>query len=126
MSDYWHTKGNKFFKERNFEKAYDCYTKCLSYVPENVLILSNRSLCQLKLKNYIDAEKDASSAIAVDPAFIKAFHHRALARHALLKLEEGIQDLQVCSKAALFMNHFCCIDHGKIKKSAALACVNIH
>ena len=110
MSDYWHTKGNKFFKDKNFEKAYDCYTKSLSYASENVLVLSNRALCQLRLKNYIGAEKDASSAITLDSNFVKAFHHRALARHALLKLEEGIEDLKVCSNTALITNKFCCVD----------------
>ena len=29
MADYWHAKGNKFFKGKKFEKAYDCYTKSL-------------------------------------------------------------------------------------------------
>ena len=119
MADYWHAKGNKFFKGKKFEKAYDCYTKSLSYASENVLVLSNRALCQLRLKNYIGAEKDASSAITLDSNFVKAFHHRALARHALLKREEGIEDLNVCSNTALLANKFCCIDLSTKNKELA-------
>ena len=55
---------------------------------------------------------------------MKAFHHRALARHALLKREEGIEDLNVCSNTALLTNKFCCIDLStKNKELAALTCV---
>lgn len=97
MADEWRVKGNTFFAEGEYQKACDCYSKSLTHVLGNVTVLCNRSLCQLRLKNYIAAEMDASKALAIDSSFVKAFHHRGLARHALGRLESAIQDLKVCT-----------------------------
>ncbi|KAH6555167.1 hypothetical protein KP509_1Z276400 [Ceratopteris richardii] len=95
MADDLRVKGNTFFAEKNFEKAHEYYSKSLSYVPDSVTVLCNRSLCEIRLKNYERAEMDASKALAIDPNYAKAFHHRGLARHALGKLADAMKDLQV-------------------------------
>ncbi|KAI5062962.1 hypothetical protein GOP47_0021509 [Adiantum capillus-veneris] len=99
MEDEWRVKGNTYFAEKNFQKACDCYNKGLTFAPNSVRLLCNKSLSELKLENYVAAEMDASKALAIDSHCIKAFHHRGLARRALGKLEEAIEDLQEVLRA---------------------------
>ncbi|MCO5563633.1 hypothetical protein L7F22_017280 [Adiantum nelumboides] len=99
LADQWHAKGNTFFAEKNFREACDCYAKSLTFDPYSVKALCNKSLCGLKLENYIAAEVDASKALVIDSHCIKAFHHRGLARRALGKLTDALEDLQEVLRA---------------------------
>ncbi|MCO5590943.1 hypothetical protein L7F22_044919 [Adiantum nelumboides] len=96
LADQWHTKGNNFFAEKNFREACDCYAKSLTFDPYSLRALCNKSLCELKLENYRAAEVDTSKALVIDSHCIKAFHHRGLARRALGKLTDALEDLQPC------------------------------
>ena len=58
------TKGNEHFSDGKYEEAIQSYTRCLSKpdVGESkALVYSNRALAQIKLKNWKQAEEDASS-----------------------------------------------------------------
>lgn len=67
-------QGNQRFKEGKYDDAIECYTNGISFDPENVVLLSNRSMALLKQKKYAAADEDASIAIALDNKFGKAYY----------------------------------------------------
>lgn len=95
LADEWRLTGNSFYAHGDIERAEECYTTSLNYVPLNPATLSNRAMCRLKLKRYKGAEEDASEAIAIDKTSHKAYFRRGLARRALKKLEAAQADFKV-------------------------------
>jgi tetratricopeptide (TPR) repeat protein len=60
-----------------FEKAIDCYTRCLPHIDDSdhslrTIVYSNRAQCHLKLKKYENAYTDADKAIQFDPNHLKS------------------------------------------------------
>ena len=113
--------GNKFFKEQKLDIALSKYQKGLRYLHEypepiegdpadlgaqltalRISLHSNSALLQLKLKEYADAEKSASNALAVkdikDADKGKAYYRRALARKELKNEDEAVADLEQAIK----------------------------
>jgi tetratricopeptide (TPR) repeat protein len=95
-------RGNAALSEGDFSSAKKHYARGLkigkSLVQEEqiiALILSlhlNASLACLKLSEYAEAEKNATDALAIDPANVKALYRRGLARSKSGKLEEAKGD----------------------------------
>ena len=57
QADQLKLQGNAFFISLDFNKAIDCYTRCLPHIPDSdhnlrTIVYSNRAQCQLKLKKY--------------------------------------------------------------------------
>jgi tetratricopeptide (TPR) repeat protein len=57
MADLLKAQGNAFFMSLEFEKAIDCYSRCLPHVPDSdhsmsTIVFSNRAQCYIKLKQY--------------------------------------------------------------------------
>jgi tetratricopeptide (TPR) repeat protein len=55
MADTLKQQGNAFFMSLEYDKAIDCYTRCLPHIPEsdhlmNTIVYSNRAQCYIKLK----------------------------------------------------------------------------
>ncbi|PWN31010.1 putative mitochondrial precursor protein import receptor tom70 [Jaminaea rosea] len=74
--------GNKAYQERRFEPAIDLYTKAIAAQPLAVFF-SNRAACYSNLSKYREVIKDCDSALAMDPAYIKALNRRAVAQEHL-------------------------------------------
>ncbi len=55
---------------------------------------ANRAMASLKLRDAAAAEQDCSAALALDPAYLKAWQRRAAARWELGKLLDAIDDLE--------------------------------
>ena len=85
----------KDFQVTNARVQY--YSKCIDLAKDipDVLALaySNRSQCQLKLKLYRKAEKDATEALKAQPKHVKSLVRRASARKHIGKLKEAHQGL---------------------------------
>ena len=56
--------GNKHFRRGEFPQAIKCYTRCIAANPRNAIVYSNRAQAHIKLKNFLKAEEDCTSAIA--------------------------------------------------------------
>ncbi|CAK6970511.1 protein unc-45 homolog B [Scomber scombrus] len=93
-------EGNKHFQEGNIDKAIECYTNAIKVCKDKkvlAVIHRNRSACYLKKENYANAASDASKAIDVDAADIKALYRRCQALEKLGKLDMAFKDVQRCA-----------------------------
>eukprot|EP00736_Rhodelphis_marinus_P009063 Rmarinus@m.1969 len=90
-------EANANFKQNKINLACDQYSQAIELCPTAALY-SNRAFCHIKLELYGAALEDASKAIELDPAFIKAYYRRATAKVALGKLKDAKKDLQFVTK----------------------------
>merc|ERR1711871_1766282 len=61
-------------------------------------LLSNQSMCLLKLERFADAEKAASMALTADGANAKAVYRRGLARRKLGDERGAVEDFTKASR----------------------------
>ena len=90
-------QGNTHFKAKEYLKAAASYTKAIKAEPENHVFFSNRSQAFLKLSKVTKALEDADKCIALAPTFVKGYHRKASALHALgeaARTEEAVVVLQ--------------------------------
>uniref|UniRef100_A0A8C8ID14 Protein unc-45 homolog B n=1 Tax=Oncorhynchus tshawytscha TaxID=74940 RepID=A0A8C8ID14_ONCTS len=93
-------EGNKHFQAGEVDKAIECYTKAIKLCTEKkvlAVVYRNRSACFLKKESYTNAASDASKAIDVDAADVKALFRRCQALEKLGKLDMAFKDVQRCS-----------------------------
>lgn len=55
---------------------------------------ANRAMASLKVGNLASAEQDCTAALALDPAYVKAWQRRSAARKELGRLLDAIDDLE--------------------------------
>ncbi|KAJ8249782.1 hypothetical protein COCON_G00229980 [Conger conger] len=91
-------KGNRLFKEGQYDEAIECYTAGMNADPSNPVLPTNRATCFFRLKKYAVAESDCNLAIALDRNYAKAYAHRGAARFALCRLESALQDYETVLK----------------------------
>ena len=87
-------KGNECVKAKDFKEAVTCYSRSLELCPTEAFTFANRAMAYLKLKEYAKCISDASEAIKIKPGYLKAYHRRGKAYHALSKSELAITDFQ--------------------------------
>ena len=86
-------RGNVEYETGNFTAAVKSYTKCLGLKQRNYVGFSNRAMAYIKLKEYLRAESDCTSALSIEPQHVKSLIRRATARNALGKHRAALQDL---------------------------------
>nr|XP_056720865.1 protein unc-45 homolog B [Euleptes europaea] len=93
-------EGNKYFQDNDYENAIKSYTKALKLTNDKALqaaLYRNRAACFLKKESYVQVASDASRAIDIDPADIKALYRRSQALEKLGKLDQAFKDIQRCA-----------------------------
>ncbi|XP_075871245.1 protein unc-45 homolog B [Nelusetta ayraudi] len=93
-------EGNKYFQTGDVDKAIECYSNAVKLCKDKkvlAVIFRNRSACYLKKESYANAASDASKAIDVDAADIKALFRRCQALEKLGKLDMAFKDVQRCA-----------------------------
>jgi len=98
MATEYKDQGNEHFKNGNFTEAVNCYTMAQSLDSTNPVYPANRAMASLKLKNWAEAEEDATRALRHDPSYQKAFFRRAQARDQLGKLDGAEMDYKAVLK----------------------------
>ena len=100
-------QGNLAMKAGDHAGAVDAYTRALELDSSNLATRNNRALALLKLGRHVDAERDASAVLAVEPNNPKALYRRGAARRvqgttqamddgsALRLLEQALADFQI-------------------------------
>lgn len=69
--------------KKDYTSAVDLYTQALKINPVNAVFLSNRAAAHSANKDHTSARSDAEAAVAIDPAYTKAWSRLGLARFAL-------------------------------------------
>ena len=90
--------GNAHYRSGDFVAAVKSYTRCLGYNARNSVVLSNRAMCYLKMKEFAKAEEDCNLALKLDAKHIKSYVRRASARNALGRHREALLDLEMASQ----------------------------
>ncbi|KAH9596076.1 Serine/threonine-protein phosphatase 5 [Schistosoma haematobium] len=92
-------EANKFFKDGDYEKAIDAYTKAIE-IRETAVYLANRSLAYLRTECFGYALDDASKAISLDSSYVKGYYRRASAHMALGQYKEALADYETVIRVA--------------------------
>lgn len=74
-------KGNKAFKEHDWLSAIDYYTQAIGKYDKDASFFCNRAQANIKLESYGYAIADATSAIEIDPGYIKVGRTYCLFTH---------------------------------------------
>lgn len=92
--DLMKAQGNQHVKNEEYQKAIECYTKCVQLFPDKVVSYTNRALCYLKLNQASKAESDCDKSLKKEPNNIKAMFRRAQAKKLKQHYRESISDLK--------------------------------
>ncbi|KAI9746541.1 MAG: hypothetical protein M1818_000254 [Claussenomyces sp. TS43310] len=93
-------QGNKAFAAHDWPTAIDFYTKAIELNSNEPTYYSNRAQANIKSEAYGYAIADATSAIELNPDFIKAYYRRAVAYTAILKSKDALRDFKTVVKKA--------------------------
>ncbi|NXL88667.1 RPAP3 protein, partial [Alectura lathami] len=87
-------KGNKYFKQGNFDEAIKCYTRGMHFDPYNPVLPTNRASAFYRMKKFSVAESDCNLALALDRNYTKAYARRGAARFALKNFHGAKEDYE--------------------------------
>ena len=91
-------KGNQAFKDHDWPKAIDFYSKAIDKYDKDPAFYSNRAQANIKLEAYGYAIADATKALELDPANVKAQWRRAIANTAILNSKDALRDFRAVVK----------------------------
>jgi len=93
------SQANEYFKTEKYPQAIELYTQCIQLNPSNAVYYANRSIAYLRSECFGYALADASKAIEVDKAYLKAYYRRAAAYMSLGKYKLALKDYEGVYKA---------------------------
>ncbi|XP_020552046.1 ankyrin-1 isoform X1 [Sesamum indicum] len=82
-------RGDDAFRRKDFMAAVDAYTQAIDFDPSDATLLSNRSLCWIRLGQADHALADAKACKALRPDWPKAWYREGAALRLLQKFEEA-------------------------------------
>ena len=85
-------KGNDCLRAGDLEGALRQYSEAISIDSSNPVFFGNRAAVQTKLKKYNEAIEDCKKAIALDPAYVKAYSRLGLAYYHLGQYQQAIDE----------------------------------
>ena len=87
--------GNQYFADGNYKEALNSYSKALEYDKNNQYLLSNRSVCYLKLGNIQNALLDALACVVSAPTWNKSYYRLSSALKACHLYSEALQAAEI-------------------------------
>merc|ERR1712086_271781 len=97
-------RGNSLFSEGSFSDSEKWFSKCIWLVEQKhvkhaqpllAVLYSNRALVYIKMKKWVEAETDCTSALFINSSNTKAKHRRAIARMEMGQCEAALGDVEV-------------------------------
>ncbi|OWM82049.1 hypothetical protein CDL15_Pgr001623 [Punica granatum] len=82
-------RGDDAFKRQDFQTAIDAYTQAIDFDPNDGTLLSNRSLCWIRLGQAEQALADAKACRALRPDWPKACYREGAALSLLQRFDEA-------------------------------------
>ncbi|KAK0088617.1 hypothetical protein PV325_011310 [Microctonus aethiopoides] len=92
-------EANEYFKNQNYEKAIELYTKAIELNPHVASYYGNRSFAYLRTECFGYALNDASKAIELDRNYVKGYWRRAASYMSLSKFKLALKDFETVTKA---------------------------
>ncbi|EAW08145.1 DnaJ and TPR domain protein [Aspergillus clavatus NRRL 1] len=92
-ADSFKLAGNKFFKDGNYNRAIEEFTKAIEINPSSSVYLSNRAAAYLSANRYLEALEDAERALELDPTNSKIMYRLARILTALGRPAEALEVL---------------------------------
>eukprot|EP00494_Astrolonche_serrata_P025129 UN25390 len=92
--------GNECLKKKDYQGAYENYTKAISLDSTNHVFYANRAAALLSLEKYEEALKDALKSSEINPKYFKAYGRQGLALFHLQKYKES----KIAYEKALSLN----------------------
>ncbi|XP_055939690.1 mitochondrial import receptor subunit TOM70-like [Argiope bruennichi] len=91
-------KGNKLFKEGQFDKAIECYTSAIEICPidrgeDLATFYQNRAAAYENLKNFEAVINDTTKAVEYNKSYLKALYRRAKAYEELGDWQKCLEDI---------------------------------
>ncbi|KAJ1413877.1 Tetratricopeptide-like helical domain superfamily [Sesbania bispinosa] len=83
------SRGDEAFKRKDYHMAIDSYTQAIDLNPTDATLLSNRSLCWIRLGQADHALADAKACRALRPDWPKACYREGAALRVLQKFDEA-------------------------------------
>ncbi|CAM8987042.1 unnamed protein product [Rhodiola kirilowii] len=83
------SRGDDAFKRKDYTVAVDAYTQALDFNPFDAAVLSNRSLCWIRLGQSEQALADAKACRELRPDWPKAFYREGAALRLMERFEEA-------------------------------------
>lgn len=95
-------EATKLFVSKEYAKAVELYDKAIKLAPESSAekaeALSNKAACFLQQKRYKEAVKECTSALEVQPNYVKALTRRAKAYEQQALYKQALSDVQAINK----------------------------
>lgn len=91
-------EGNTAFKAGDFAGAVKAYTEAIKRLPTDPRAYNNRAAAYTKLAALPEALKDAEAAIAIDPAFIKAYIRKSLVEFGMREYTKALETCQAATE----------------------------
>lgn len=96
--------GNEAYKQHDFAKAVELYTRALELYPKNdeakAIFQCNRAAANLQLKEYQAVVDDCTESLRLKPQYIKALNRRSQALENMGQERAALQDFKVILQQA--------------------------
>lgn len=93
-------QGNAALALGHYVDAYRLYSEAIELDEHNAVFFANRAQCAIKMEQHGTAISDATKAIELDPAYVKAYFRRGTAYCGIMDFKKAQQDFQtVVNKA---------------------------
>lgn len=85
------------FVDKKYTEAIALYSEAIDCNPSNPVYYCNRSFAYLNIDWFGRALTDATTAIELDPKYVKAYYRRAAAHAALGRFKLALRDYEAVS-----------------------------
>ena len=89
-------KGNEYFKNKEYEQSFNCYSKSLALNDQNAVVYANRAMTCIRLSKLCQAVSDCTQALMIDPSYTKALARRGMVHHKCGRYYEAKIDFNSC------------------------------
>ncbi|KAI8376827.1 hypothetical protein BD560DRAFT_391641 [Blakeslea trispora] len=87
-------EGNKYFVKNDYQNAIRHYGRAIELNPTVPVYFVNRAMAYLKTNSFLEAEKDCTQGLLLQPKNVKALWRRAIALKGLGRIAESRKDLE--------------------------------
>ncbi|OBZ82434.1 RNA polymerase II-associated protein 3 [Choanephora cucurbitarum] len=87
-------KGNDYFVKKDYANAIQHYGQAIQLNPTVPVYFVNRAMAYLKLNRFLEAEKDCTQGLLLQPKNVKALWRRGIALKGLGRVNEARKDLE--------------------------------